>query len=181
MFLMSWTRTRSRVERSRRDGRVGFSFIPSRSTGVVEVNFHGQPGPEDRLGDVPLDLDDDLEGPAGGVHRRADVLHDTGGAGPGELLRDHVHAVAPADTQEAFLRQVDPGEQRLEGRDLEEWNVLVVDHLLADARVLLGNDARERRPNEGVVPDRTGLLPGRGGHGIARFLLVELRLAHDAA
>src|SRR6266542_717838 len=115
MFLMSWTRTWSRVLRRLREERGTFSpFISSRSAGVVEEDFHGHSRAHDGLRRIAPDLHDDLEGPARRVHDRADVLHDTGLPRLRKPLGNHLDPVSLTNANEPLLGQIDPRQKRFE-------------------------------------------------------------------
>ena len=117
------------------------------------------PGRSTDCAGLPADAHDDLEGAARRVDRRADELDLAGRLRVGEPLGNDLDPSPRLTLQQLLLGQVDAREQRLDGRDLEERLAAVLDDLLADPRVLLGDDARERRPDDGVVAQRLAPSP----------------------
>src|SRR5262249_5790618 len=147
MFLMSWTRTRSRADR-RRCGDSGFLSLmtPPRllPAGIQKMDLDRDTGTKDGLGRVAIDAHDDLEGPARGVHARADELDGAGGLDRREAVRDDLDLVALANLEEVALLHVDAGEKRLGRDDLEERLGPGFGDLLARARGLVCEQAAGR-------------------------------------
>jgi hypothetical protein len=132
-------------------------------------------------GGFPPNPNDHLKSPARGIDRRADELDGSGRSRLREVDGEHIDSRAPVNIQELLFGDIDAGEERLEGRDLEEGDVLDIDDLLTDSSLLLRHDPREGCPDDGIVADRFCLLPGRHGHGVLRPLRVQIRSASDAA
>src|SRR5262249_61023504 len=97
--------------------------------------------PKHRLRTIALDLDDDLEGPAGRIHVRADELDGACGLGRWEAVGDDFDLVALPNLQEVLFLDVDPRQERLGPADLEDRLRPRFRDLLAHARGLLGHGA----------------------------------------
>src|SRR5512143_671796 len=168
MFLMSWTSTRSSADRRRCGDSAGLSLMTLSAPRLLpaaaqEMHLHGDSGAQRGLRGITADLHDDLEGAACRIDRRADELDRAGSFRLGEVVGDDLDLVAPLDLQKVLLLDIDPGQERLGCGDLEERLVGVVDDLLADPGVLLGDDAGERRADDGVLSYGLRLLPIRDG------------------
>src|SRR5512141_2556095 len=101
MFLMSWTSTRSRAERMRCGDSGGLSLMtgsrPLLPAGVEKMHLHGDPGAQDRLRGIAVDLNDHLEGAARGIDRRADELDRSRRLRLGEVVGDDFDLVSALD------------------------------------------------------------------------------------